>query len=156
MKIKENQELTIRKALSFRGIVKECELDSIKMDMVHFLIEKNIARNSEIITATFGVEGEKIDIELLIPIDKDIDEVTGGYQVKNNIIIKNAVLASYKGKPEEFSTACLEVNKYLNDKHLQPITVGYNVIKESVYNCEKRCTDVNIDIYIGVSKDINQ
>ena len=50
------------------------------------------------ITATYAVEGDMIDIELLMPVDKSIAS-TDKFMFKNQIKIVNAVVAEYKGHP---------------------------------------------------------
>lgn len=151
--INNNQELAIFKALTFRGIVREIELDGIVNDMERVLQKAGASRVGDIVTATFGVEGNRIDVELILPIDKNVGNI-GGYQYKDNIIIKNALLALYKGEAQGFQAACVEINRYITENKLQPVTVGYNVIKGSNNNNIKNKKDVEIEVYIGISTDM--
>lgn len=148
--ITEHQKLIVKKGLSFRGIVKERELELIKKDMENLLDKVNIKNEGKLITVTFGVDGDFIDVELIIPIEGDLFDKLGKYQIKDNIVIEDAILASYTGDAGEFGNACIYVKEYMNKKNLQPTTVGYNVLKHTTYDYIKRCTNVDIDIYIGV------
>ena len=63
----------------------------------------------------------------------------------------NAVVASYRGNPMGLQNACNELNQYIMENKLQPITVGYNVTKKvdplNIDNTE-------IDVYVGISPNI--
>ena len=60
-------------------------------------------------------------------------------------------MMSYKGNPNGLQEACNELNKYIIDNKLQPITVGYNVTKKidplDINNAE-------IDVYVGINPNI--
>ena len=102
------------------------------------------------ITATYAVEGNELDIELLMPIDKSIDS-TDKFAFKNYIKIINAVVASYKGRPIGLQEACNQLNQYIMEHKLQPKTVGYNVTKKTdMLNPE----NTEIDVYVGISPNI--
>lgn len=87
------------------------------------------------ITATYAVEGNEIDIELLVPIDKSIDS-TDKFVFKNQIKIVNA---------------CNRLNQYIMEHRLQPITVGYNVTKKTDMLSPE---NTEIDVYVGISLNI--
>ena len=94
------------------------------------------------ITATYGVEGNTIDMEFLMPIDRSIAS-TDRFVFKNQIKIVNAVVACYKGHPMGLQEACNQLNQYIVEHKLQPITVGYNVTKKTdILNPENTEIDV--------------
>ena len=63
----------------------------------------------------------------------------------------NAVLLSYKGNPAGLQNACNELNRYMVDNQLQPITVGYNITKHiDTINVE----NTEIDVYVGINPNI--
>ena len=100
--------------------------------------------------ATFAADGSKLDMELICLLDKKIDS-SGEYVYKEKIKIINAVMMSYKGNTSGLQEACNELNKYIIDNKLQPITVGYNVTKKidplDINNAE-------IDVYVGINPNI--
>ncbi len=65
-----------------------------------------------------------------MPIDRSIAS-TDRFVFKNQINIVNAVTASYKGHPMGLQEACNQLNQYITEHRLQPITVGYNVTKRT-------------------------
>ena len=126
LEIKENQELNVTNVLSYRGKIKQAELENIGKEMESYIQNAGAKRLGNPITATYAVEGNELDIELLMPIDKSIDS-TDKFAFKNYIKIINAVVASYKGRPIGLQEACNQLNQYIMEHKLQPITVGYNV-----------------------------
>ena len=150
LEIKENQELNVTNVLSYRGKIKQAELENIGKEMESYIQNAGAKRLGNPITATYAVEGNEPDIELLMPIDKSIDS-TDKFAFKNYIKIINAVVASYKGRPIGLQEACNQLNQYIMEHKLQPITVGYNVTKKTdMLNPE----NTEIDVYVGISPNI--
>lgn len=150
IEIKENQELDIDNVLSYRGKVRQAELEGIGKEMEIYIQNSGAERAGNPVTATYGVEGDEIDIELLMPIDKKIDS-TDTFFLKNKIKIVNAVVMCYKGHPIGLQEACNQLNQYILEHKLQPVTVGYNVTKKTdMLNPE----NTEIDVYVGISPNI--
>ena len=71
--------------------------------------------------------------------------------VGDEIKEESLVLASYKGHPMGLQGACNQLNQYIMEHRLQPITVGYNVTKKTdMLNPE----NTEIDVYVGISPNI--
>ena len=150
LEIKEKQELSVNNVFSYRGKIRQMELEDILKDMESKIQELGTIRNSNPITATYGMAGDYIDIEILLPIDKPVQNI-GSYVFKNKVQIVNAVVASYQGHPGGLQKACDQLNQYIMENQLQPITVGYNVTKQlDTANIEK----TEIDVYVGISPNI--
>ena len=148
--IKENQKLDIDNVLSYRGKVRQAELEGIGKEMEIYIQKSGAERAGSPATATYGVEGDEIDIELLMPIDKKIDS-TDIFLFKSKIKIVNAVVMCYKGHPIGLQEACNQLNQYIMEHKLQPKTVGYNVTKKTdMLNPE----NTEIDVYVGISPNI--
>lgn len=148
--IKTNQELEVKNVLSFRGKIKPQELDGIVKDMEGKMKSIGVERIGNPITATYTVDKDGIDVEVLLPISKEMDDI-GAYKYKERIKIVNAVLLSYKGNPAGLQNACNELNRYMVDNQLQPITVGYNITKHiDTINVE----NTEIDVYVGINPNI--
>lgn len=150
LNIKENQKLNVMNILSYRGKIKQSELEDIGIEMEHYIHRLGARKSGIPITATYGVEGDTFDMEILMPIDRSIVS-TDRFVFKKQIKIVNAVTASYKGHPIGLQEACNQLNQYITEHGLQPITVGYNVTKKmdmlSLENME-------IDVYVGISPNI--
>lgn len=144
------ERLIYGRILYFRGKISRSEMDKVGTDMEARINEAGAMKAGNPVTATFGIEGEYLDVEILQPINKNIGSI-GDYQFKEKIKIVNAVVASYKGNPIGLQGACNELNQYITEKKLQPITVGYNVPKHiNPVSIE----DTEIDIYVGISPNI--
>lgn len=150
LNIKENQELNVTNILSFRGKIKQSELEGIGKEMESYIYNSGARKSGTPITATYGVEGNTIDMEILMPIDRGIAS-TDRFVFKNQIKIVNAVKALYKGHPMGLQKACNQLNEYIMQHGLQPITVGYNVTKEmDMLNLD----NTQIDVFVGISPNI--
>lgn len=148
--ILEGQTLEINNLISFRGYVTQMEIESIGKEMELLIEQQGACKIGNPITATYGMNGDKVDIEILIPIDKEIAS-SDKFTYKEKLKIVNAVMAKYTGHPKGLQDACNKLNEYMENKKLVPVTVGYNVTKKvDVVNLE----DTEIDIYVGISLNI--
>lgn len=148
--IKENQEFELKNILSYRGKVCPNQMESLGKDMEAKINEVGAKRLNYPVTAIFGVEGEKIDVEILMQVDRKIEDI-GEYIFKEKIKIVNAVMICYKGDPKGLQKSCDELNQYILEKRLQPITAGYNVTQKidpiNIDNTE-------INVYVGINPNI--
>lgn len=150
LEIKENQELNVNNLLSYRGKVRQREIENIGKEMEIYIQNVGAKRVGNPINATYAVDGDIIDVELIIPIDRSISS-TEKFVFKNKIKIVNAVVASYKGHPMGLQDVCNQLNQYIMEHKLQPITAGYNVTnKIDMSNPE----NTEIDVYVGISPNI--
>ena len=150
LEIKANQELYIEKLLSFRGELRQSEVESVAKDMQAYIKNAGAKLVGAPITTTFAIKTDMLDIEMLMPVDGIIAS-TSEYRFKDEIKITNAVVASYKGHPTGLQDACNKLNKYMEDHKLQPITTGYNVtLKTDASNLE----NTEIDVYVGINPNI--
>ena len=118
--------------------------------MESYIQNAGAKREGNPITVTYAVEGNMIDLELIMPINKIIDS-TDKFIFKSQLKIVNAVLAAYRGHPSGLQGACNQLNQYIIEHELQPITMGYNVTKKTDrINPE----NTEIDIYVGISPNI--
>ncbi len=118
--------------------------------MENYIHNMSANRIGNAITATYAIEGDKVDIELLIPLDKSVAS-TDAYIYKDQIKIVNAVVASYKGNPIGLRDACNSLNQYIIEHEMQPITIGYNVTRKmDMINPD----NTEIDVYVGINPNI--
>lgn len=150
LEIRENQELNVANILSYRGKVRQAELENVGKEMESYIQNAGAKRVGNPITATYAVESDEIDVELLMPIDRSIDS-SDKFVYKNQIKIVNAVVASYKGHLMGLQEACNQLNQYIVEHKLQPITVGYNVTKKTDMLSPE---NTEIDVYVGISPNI--
>ena len=102
------------------------------------------------ITVTYGIEGDLIDVEVLLPINKRVPS-TGKYVFKEKLLITNALMVKHVGNPAGLQAACNELNSYIMENKLVPITAGYNVTRKvDMLNPN----NAEIDVYVGISPNI--
>lgn len=89
-------------------------------------------------------------VELILPIDKNIGSIEQ-YCFKEKIKIVNALKLVYVGTTSGLQIACNEMNQYILENTLQPITVGYNVTK---YIAPMNIDNTEIDVYVEISPNI--
>lgn len=150
LEIKEKQELMVTNLLSYRRKVKQAEFENIGKEMENYIQKAGAERVGNPMTATYAIEADIIDIELLMPINMSI-ESTDKFVFKNQIKIVNAVVASYKGHPMGLQEVCNQLNQYIMEHKLQPITVGYNVTKKTDMLSPE---NTEIDVYVGINPNI--
>ena len=148
--IKTGQTLELNNVLSYRGKVKQSELEVVgkALEQEAVLAGAKVVGNP--VTATYTVEQDEIDMELLLPLDREITPQEK-YVFKKEIRIVNAVMAAYKGHPMGLQDACNQLNQYIVEHGLQPITVGYNVTKKTDMLCLE---NTEVDVYVGISPNI--
>ena len=150
LEIKENQELNVANVLSYKGKVKQAELENVGKEMESYIQNVGAKRVGNPIVATYAIEGATVDVELLMPIDMIINS-KDKFVFKNQIKIVNAVVAAYKGHPIGLQDTCNQLNQYIMEHKLQPVTVGYNVTKKTdMLNPE----NTEIDVYVGINPNI--
>ena len=72
LEILENQTLEVENLVSFRGDLTQPELEEIGKDLETAVRQAGAKRVGNPITATYGVDGNRMDIEILLPVDKKI------------------------------------------------------------------------------------
>jgi effector-binding domain-containing protein len=148
--ILKNQLLEIENIISFRGKVCLTDIEQIGKEMEEKAKQLGAKRIDNPITATYGVEGDLLDIEILLPIDKKIENFDK-YIYKDRIKIVNALVAKHHGNPAALQNTCNELNQYILEKQLTPITAGYNVTRKiNPANIQ----DTEVDVYVGISPNI--
>lgn len=146
IEIKEKQELNVTNLLSFRGKVSQTELESVRNSMQEKILSMGAKQVGGTITATYAMEGDIVDVEILMPINTIIEDVEE-YVFKESIHIENAVVVTYKGHPSGAQEAINKLNQYVISNKLRPITVGYGWVKKmDLLNLE----NTEIEMYVGV------
>ncbi len=156
MQIKEGQTLELRNVLSYRAKLTQRELAAKSQEIEKLLQESGAKRAANPVTATFAVEqgaqGPVMDIELLIPLNREITPPEG-YVWKPRFLLTNAVVVRHVGNPATLQEAANAINAYMAEHRLTPITPGYNVtVKEAKTPLE--LDEMIVDIYVGVSQNV--
>ena len=156
MEIRENQTLELRNVLSFRAKMTQQALAMKSQEIERLLRESGAWRTATPVTATFAVEpgpqGPVMDIEILLPLDREIAPPEG-YAWKPRFLLTNAVVVRHIGSPATMQQSANAINAYIMEHHLTPITVGYNVTVKDA-KTPQELDDMVVDIYVGVSPNV--
>ncbi len=148
--IRQGETLEMENLLSFRGKIRQQELERVGNDLELQVKMSGAERVGYPITVTYSMEGELIDVEVLLPISKRIPS-TGKYVFKEKLLITNALMVKHVGNPAGLQAVCNELNNYIMENKLMPITVGYNVTRKvDMINPN----NTEIDVYVGISPNI--
>lgn len=143
-----SQTFYAEKLFSFRGFIKINELNILLKELVSKITECGAIPIGNPIIAEFSKQEDLHDIEVLIPINKEIECTTNTTNIvyKNNLKINNAVMLSYKGSHEGLKTAYNDLNTYMATNKLTPSTAYYSVV--TVLSSPNDIIETNI--YVGV------
>lgn len=152
----ENQTLEMYNVLSYRGKMTQQQMN-VKSQEISKLIELSGAhKNGFVATSTFSIEqaadGALMDVEILVPLDREI-AVPAGYMWKPRFLLTNALMVRHVGNLSLLGAAVNELNAYILEHKLVPISTGYNVtVKEAKTPLELE--QMEIEVYVGISPNI--
>lgn len=156
MEITQNQTLEMQNLLSYRGRMTQQEFTEKAQQIERILQEHGAQKAAPVVTTTFSIEqgamGPIMDAEILVPLNKEIP-VPSGYVWKPQFLLTNAVKLHHVGNPAMLQNSVNELNAYITQHRLVPITSGYNVtVKEAKTPLE--LDTMEIDVYVGVSPNV--
>lgn len=149
-KITEGETLEVKNLLSCRKLTYQSDLNTVVKEMQEYIKTKGAVCIDNPITGVFGVERDgRIDVEVLIPIDKYI--VTNEeYRFKEEFKLVNAITVTHTGNPSTLQDSCDELNSYIIKHRYQPVTICYNRAEKREENVDELC----IKVYIGLNPNI--
>lgn len=154
--ISEGNLLEIKNVVSYRGKVSYQNIGSILSALNKAASDRKAVPVGTPITATYAIEnsefGQIVDIEVLLPIDKEIS-VPESFKFKPLFRIRNAVKMHYKGSPNMMQQSAEDMKRYISDRCLTPITTGYN-ITINVPADSSKLNEYEAETYIGVTANI--
>lgn len=145
--IKENQDLIMENVLSFRGKGTQQQMQEEVFKIEEVLNSLDAKKNGPITTATYFIEGNLIDIEILVPLDRKV-KIPSPYKYKSIIKLVHALYIRHEGNSSKSGDTINILNKYIIENNKQVITPTYNVtIKKAIgYN---DLDNMIIDVYVG-------
>lgn len=152
----EGQTLELFNVLSFRAKMTQREI-AAKSKEIELVLENNNAHKAgSSVSTTYsvevGAEGEILDIEILIPLDKEVVP-PAGYTFKPYFLLTNALMVRLIGNPSGLQDCIKELQTYIDEHKLTPISNSYNVTVKEV----KSYLEIDkseIDIYVSVSPNV--
>lgn len=153
--IEEHKELNFNNLLSFRAVLTQSEIQQ-EMDAIDkFINNSNLATLGPKISTTYSVtQGivPTMDIGILIPVDKEFQE-NEKYKFKSKLRLVNALKSVYKGNPQGFNNTIMEVQNYIKDKNLMPITLFYTVNLHE-FKSSDDIDKFHAELYISINPNI--
>lgn len=153
MTIIEKKELHLHNLISIRRRMNQKELAEEVQNMKAMITDSGVTAG-DLVTATFAAEnnekGEVImDVEILCPVEKEIS-VMQPYVLKKELYITNALMSEFSGPASGISSVYNEINKYIMEHMLQPVTAAYTVNKGIANEGNK----ADIAVYVGINPNI--
>lgn len=154
--VQEQQILEMRNVLSHRAKMTQQELQAKSQEIEKLLQNSGAQRSAPAVTTTYSVEqgagGTVMDIEFLVPLDREIT-APNGYVWKPHFLLTNALRIRHIGNPATLQNSINELNAYITERRLVPITTGYNVtVKEA--KTPQELDNMEIDVYVGISPNL--
>lgn len=154
MKIIEKKELCLANLVSVRKKMSQKELAE-EVQNLKAMITHSAKMAGDLVTATFAAEkndkGEVImDVEILCPVNKEIS-VMQPYVYKKELYITNALMSEFSGPASDIGFVYNDLNKYIIENNLQPITVAYTVNKGG---SEADGSKADIAVYVGINPNV--
>lgn len=154
--VQGQQILEMRNVLSYRAKMTQQELQAKSQEIEKLLQNSGAQRSAPAVTTTYSVEqgagGTVMDIEFLVPLDREIT-APNGYVWKPHFLLTNALRIRHIGNPATLQNSINELNAYITERRLVPITTGYNVtVKEA--KTPQELDNMEIDIYVGISPNL--
>jgi len=155
MEIKENENLQMKNVLSFRGKVTQKILADKRQEIENLINEFGAHSIHPAITTSYTVEqtaeGPVIDMEVLIPLDKDVSHEVmvknlPGYRFKPLFLLTNAIRLHHTGNSVPLEDSIKELYSYIKVRNLRPITSLYNI----TINDPDDPKDLIIDLMVGI------
>lgn len=153
VEVLEHMTFEMHNVLSYRGKMTQQELAEKSREMEEIIQKSGAEKNGGAVTTTFSVEqgpnGAILDMEILIPLNHEI-QVPPGYAWKPDFLLTNALLVKYVGNPAGLQECIQELNQFIMEHGLVPISTGYNVtVREAKTPLE--LDSMEVDIYVSVS-----
>lgn len=153
MAVLEHMTFEMHNVLSYRGKMTQQELMEKSREMEEIIHKSGAEKDGGAVTTTFSVEqgpnGSVLDMEMLIPLNQEIP-VPQGYVWKPDFFLTNALMLKHVGNPAGLQERIQELNQFILEHGLVPISTGYNVtVREAKTPLE--LDSMEVDIYVSVS-----
>ena len=152
MHIETKQTLNMENMITFRMKVKAAELQMHMERLLAYAKSCGAIRIGNGVSATYAVDGDVVDIEVYIPINKRIPS-NEEFVFKPLLRLENCIKIKHKGDPHLLQNSMQVLNDYVTVNQLVPIAVGFTVIVNDV--TEPRDFELfEVDLYLSLSPNV--
>ena len=152
MHIETKQTLNIENLITFRKKVQATELQEHMERLLAYADSSGAKRLGGGVSATYEVDGDAMDIEMYLPIDKEIPS-NDEFIFKPLLRLENCVKTKYKGHPQGLQNSMNEINDYILANRLVPISVGFTVVVTEITD-PKDIELFEADIYVSIGPNV--
>lgn len=153
MEILEGQTLEMSNVLSYRAKMTQADLMQKSLEIEKVISDRQARHNGPTVTSTFSIESDTsdpvMDVEILVPLDRTILPPSG-YVWKPTFRLTNALMIRHIGHPSGLQATANELNRYIIEHKLIPITGGYNVTIRDA-KAPQELDQMEVNIYVGIS-----
>ena len=152
MKVKEHNKLDLRNLISLRRSGHASEFSVHTERLLAYIAAHGAKKIGGGVSATYAIDGDKADIEIYFPIDKEIPS-TDEFIFKPRLYLENCLKISHKGDPQLLEHTMQKLNEYITSNRLTPISAGFNVTVREIM--EPKDLDLfEVDVYISISPNV--
>lgn len=130
----------------FRGLIIPTQLEKVKNELLMIVEKQGGKISGEVISVTHGTEGNRMDMEILIPCNKEI-KLEPPFSFEKKRRMEKCLLIRYEGYINYIQNEIEEINQYFADASLKAISKAHYVAKETNNIIDSKA---EIDIYIEV------
>ena len=152
MDIQTGQQLNIRKLISFRKKVTAVELQGQVENLQFYTKSQGAKKIGGVISATYAVDGDIMDVEVYIPVDKEVIS-TDEFSYKPQLFLHNCVTITHAGSPHSLNISMQALNEYIMQQKLTPMSVGFVEIRSELAN-PNDLENFEARVYISVVPNI--
>jgi len=152
MTIETNKRLEITNLISFRKQSAPMELQGYMERLLAYIAAQGAEKIGGGMSATYAMEADTIDMEVYIPINKEIPS-TNEFTYKPRLYLENCIMAKHKGHPQFLEQTIQGLNDYIVSNNLTPISAGFNVTVNEVHD-PKDADLFEVDVYISISPNV--
>ena len=152
MTIQEHQTLDMENLISLRKFIPAMEMQGCVERLLSYIDSYGAKKVGGGVSATYAVDGDKIDMALYFPIDKEIPS-TDEFLFKPKLRLENCLKITHKGNPQLMEEAVNKLNEHVIANNLTAISVGFIVTKKEIVN-QQDLDLFEADVYISISPNI--
>ena len=146
--------MEVNNLISIRQKTSPAQAQALLVNLVEYVKTQGANRTGLPISTTYSMDAatQMMDIEFYLPIDKEIPS-TGEFVYKPLLHLSNCLRMTYKGNPQFFQKACEDLNQYMAQNKLVPITTGFNVNRNEVTKQED-LEQFEVDVYVSINPNV--
>lgn len=152
MNVETSQRLDIKNLITFRKTARAAELQEHMKNLTAYVEAQEAKKVGGGISATYAIDGDKMDIEVYMPIDKEIPS-TDEFIFKPRLYLENCIKATHKGNPQLLESTIQKLNEYIVENKLLPISVGFNVTVNEITS-PVDMDKFEVDAFVSISPNV--